>query len=658
MKPTSTPAQSGVLLPHPKYRADIDGLRAIAILSVVGFHAFPAWFKGGFIGVDVFFVISGYLISSIIFGSLDKGGFSFVEFYSRRIKRIFPALVLVLVASYAFGWFVLFPGEYKQLGKHIASGAGFVSNFALWSESGYFDNEAVTKPLLHLWSLGIEEQFYIVWPLLLYWVWKLRSNLLVLIILIVIVSFWLNISKVHSDAVGAFYSPVTRFWELLAGSTLAYLTLYKQNLFAQARQLLMPRPVQSATAPVQDRTALREIKSTVGIVFIAVATFALNRDMAFPGWWALLPTAGAYFLISAGPQAWLNRKVLSHPVLVWFGLISYPLYLWHWPLLTFARIVESDTPSGKTRSAALLASVLLAWLTYLFIEKPVRFGKHSRVKVASLCLLMLTTGSVGYYTYQRNGLGFRFPKIIQDLSSFQYDFKTEYREGTCFLRPDQDESAFANCTDQPSMPDSPSIFLWGDSHAAHLYPGLKKVMGREFKLTQLTTSSCPPVLGISEPLNPHCKDINNYVFDRIVREKPDRVILTAGWRALDPATFSHTLDELIKAKVKRIDLIGPVPRWPDGLPQTLYTFISQGTELGGVPQRMSFGLAPGTEMYDQELQDVATQFGINYISAIKILCNEEGCLTRVGEGVGSLTQWDHGHLTTAGSEFLVSHFPK
>ena len=225
-------------LAHPKYRADIDGLRAIAVLSVVGFHAFPSWFRGGFIGVDIFFVISGYLISTIIVGGLEQSRFSFVEFYVRRIKRIFPALLLVLIASYAFGWFALLADEYKQLGKHIAGGAGFVSNFVLWNESGYFDNAADNKPLLHLWSLGIEEQFYVVWPLLLWFAWKKRFNLLTITVLIAAVSFALNIAKVRSGAVAAFYSPQTRFWELMIGSIVAYFTLHKQNIFPKFKQKL------------------------------------------------------------------------------------------------------------------------------------------------------------------------------------------------------------------------------------------------------------------------------------------------------------------------------------------------------------------------------------------------------------------------------------
>jgi len=208
-------------LTHPRYRPDIDGLRAVAVLAVVGFHAFPALVKGGFIGVDIFFVISGFLITTIIIGSLKRNSFSLLKFYSRRIKRIFPALLLVLIASIVIGGFTLLAGEFKQLSLHIAGGAGFISNFVYWKESGYFDNAADTKPLLHLWSLGIEEQFYIIWPILLWLAWKLRLNLFAIIIVLACISLALNIVTVADDGVAAFYSPQTRFWELLAGSVIA-----------------------------------------------------------------------------------------------------------------------------------------------------------------------------------------------------------------------------------------------------------------------------------------------------------------------------------------------------------------------------------------------------------------------------------------------------
>src|SRR5262249_11722104 len=222
---------------HPAYRPDIDGLRAVAVLSVVGFHAVPSAVPGGFTGVDIFFVISGFLISSIIFGGLQNNAFDFLMFYVRRMKRIFPALIVVLLASFTLGWFYLFTDEYKQLGKHIAGGAGFISNFMLLNEAGYFDQAAETKPLLHLWSLGIEEQFYLAWPILLWTVWRLRLNVLAFIIAVALISFAFNIAASASEPAAAFYSPHTRFWELLAGSLLAWGAVSRgaaQDVFPQA----------------------------------------------------------------------------------------------------------------------------------------------------------------------------------------------------------------------------------------------------------------------------------------------------------------------------------------------------------------------------------------------------------------------------------------
>ena len=217
-------------LSHPTYRPDIDGLRAIAVLSVVIFHAFPKLIPGGFVGVDIFFVISGFLISTILFENIRDNTFSFTEFYSRRIRRIFPALFLVLLACYVFGWFALLPDEFMQLGKNIAAGAGFVSNFVLWSQSGYFDSAAELKPLLHLWSLGIEEQFYIIWPLMLWFASKRGLNVLTLTIVLAVVSFALCIFRGRYDAISAFYSPQTRFWELLIGAVVAYVLMKRNEL--------------------------------------------------------------------------------------------------------------------------------------------------------------------------------------------------------------------------------------------------------------------------------------------------------------------------------------------------------------------------------------------------------------------------------------------
>jgi peptidoglycan/LPS O-acetylase OafA/YrhL len=398
-------------LSHSKYRPDIDGLRAVAVLAVVAFHSFPNWLKGGFIGVDIFFVISGYLISTIIFENLDKDTFSFSEFYARRIKRIFPALILVLVFCFIFGWYELLADEFKELGKHIAAGAGFVSNIVLWSEAGYFDSAADTKPLLHLWSLGIEEQFYIVWPLLLWFAWKQKFNLLTVTVVVSIFSFVLNIKGIKEDPVATFYSPQTRFWELLSGSLLAWVTLYKKNVYANIKSKIdiFLKGKQKA-----DSKTLTDILSFTGLFLLLYGFWQINKEINFPGIWALIPIIGSLLILISGHEALVNRIILSNKIAVWFGLISFPLYLWHWPLLSFARIVEGDMPSYYIRGAAVVLSVLLAWLTYKFVEHPFRFGKRSNVKVTTLVVLIIIVGYIGYNTYKRDGFSFRHKNLTND----------------------------------------------------------------------------------------------------------------------------------------------------------------------------------------------------------------------------------------------------
>lgn len=305
-------------LSHPTYRPDIDGLRAIAVISVVTFHAFPTWIKGGFIGVDIFFVISGFLISTIIFENLESGTFSFAEFYRRRINRIFPALLLVFMVSLIFGWFALLADEYKQLGKHIFAGATFLSNFILWSEAGYFDNSAETKPLLHLWSLGIEEQFYIIWPFAAWISWKKKFNPTILIIISTATSFILNIKGIEKDSTATFYSPQTRFWELLIGSAVANYLFLKKRSFADKKSELNKwiSKVIHRKSQKPDHTILSNTSSFIGITLLTYGFWHISKDTSFPGKWALIPVLGASLIIIAGPNAFINRSILSNKIIV------------------------------------------------------------------------------------------------------------------------------------------------------------------------------------------------------------------------------------------------------------------------------------------------------------------------------------------------------
>lgn len=385
------------LLSHPNYRADIDGLRAIAVMAVVAFHAFPSWMGGGFIGVDIFFVISGFLISTIIFENLDKGTFRFSEFYARRIKRIFPALSTVLVACLLFGWFSLLPDELHQLGKHVTAGAGFVSNFVLWAESGYFDNSAEMKPLLHLWSLGIEEQFYIFWPFLIWLAWRSRMNVYGVIGLLGLGSFVCNIATVYHDPVAAFYSPLTRFWELLCGAVLARYALDSTNAVSHG-SLISSKQKKFFTFSLDRRFQFlkSDVLACTGSFLLILGFTVINKELSFPGHVALLPVLGTFLLIAAGPRAWINRSVLSNKILVWIGLISFPLYLWHWPILSFGRIIYFDAPPLKFKVAAVVASFILAWLTMTYIEKPCRFRGGNALRTARwLFVVLMSLAAVG-----------------------------------------------------------------------------------------------------------------------------------------------------------------------------------------------------------------------------------------------------------------------
>lgn len=527
-------------LTHPKYRADIDGLRALAVLSVVGFHAFQEWVHGGFIGVDIFFVISGFLISTIIYGSLERNSFSFVEFYIRRIKRIFPALLLVLIASFSLGWFALLADEYKQLGRHIAGGAGFISNFLFWNESGYFDNAAETKPLLHLWSLGIEEQFYIIWPLLLWAVWKLRSNLLIITIAVAAISFALNIAYVGSDVVAAFYSPQTRFWELMAGSVLAHAMLQKQNILTKLKHKFktwLSRAVY-AQAPGENDRLLSNVQSVLGAVLIAIGVLFITKEKHFPGWWALLPTLGTVLIIAAGAQAWLNRVVLSHRLLVWFGLISYPLYLWHWPLLSFARIVESETPSREIRIAIVLISIALAWLTYRLIEKPFRNGKYSQTKAITLLILMAVVGYIGYSCYQKDGFGFR------EIAKKSLDF-TQVEEYSGYARCGDGDDTLQWCLYKPNAKTNAALV--GDSHAHDKFLGISKTdKNRNWML--IGNNSCPPIYGISvEIRQQNCQEKSENIIKSLAQSSDIKTVALAFYGSYFLTTPYSADDFLLKS---------------------------------------------------------------------------------------------------------------
>jgi peptidoglycan/LPS O-acetylase OafA/YrhL len=506
---------------HTQYRPDIDGLRAIAIFAVLIFHAFPNWINGGFVGVDIFFVISGFLISSVILKDLRRDTFSYLDFYMRRVRRIFPALALVLATCLLLGWFLAYPDEYQSLGKHIAAGAAFVSNIALWRETGYFDARAETKPLLHLWSLGIEEQFYIVWPLLVAFLYRRTRGSLPIVSVLALASFSLNIWFISSKPGATFYLPVTRFWELLAGSLLAYVTSFHGGLAGALATRFPPL----ALSPPRLRL-FHNLSSWTGLLLISAA-IALTDSRAFPGWWALLPTIGSFLLISAGPEAWFNRRVLSHGAFVFVGLISYPLYLWHWPLLTFARYFEFGQISLAVRGMVVVLSIFFAWLTYRWLETPIRTGNLTRRTPAILVVIVAIFAVCGLGIFLDKGPSARLGHNALALDLDQRP------SADPFLPCSNDMANMSTRIRQPidycvqSSPSAPVVAVFGDSHAEHIYPGLAQSdHSRNWLL--VGHNSCPPVNGINvEGDVLHCRERSEEITRSLARMESIRVVVLA-----------------------------------------------------------------------------------------------------------------------------------
>jgi peptidoglycan/LPS O-acetylase OafA/YrhL len=639
---------------QPSYRPDIDGLRAIAVLLVIGFHAFPNLVPGGYVGVDVFFVISGFLITGLLLQDLENKDFSFSRFYARRIRRIFPALVVVLVVCFAAGWVILPPLDFRSLGINTFGGAAFSSNLVLLGEAGYFDFVAAQKPLLHLWSLGIEEQFYIVWPVLLLLTFSRRLSIVVLASVLLIVSFVWNVRIVGSAA--DFYLPFTRAWELMIGGIIAALAQHTgtpDRAVGRIRSALNAMPQR-----VRDLSSHHDQRALLGIVFILAAVIAgRSNSGAFPGWWALLPTLGTALIITSS-GAWLNRNILSNATVVLIGLVSYPLYLWHWPLLSFASIAVPEL-SWPLRIALVAAAVVLAWLTYRWIEQPIRRGRQFPLKIALLCAAMALIGSAGLAVFYWQGVPYRVPAQIRDMVDIhltpQFEH-AEWRRDKCFF--DVGPSRFEpDCVERDKRP---LLFLWGDSTATSLYPGLKGLQASvDFGLAQFTRGGCPPLPTFGVKELPDCAKSNDLVFAALADAHPDIVLLHSTWDYYNAVPILRDLIERLRAlKIPRIIVMGPSAGWIGGLPGTAYRYYMLHFYLHDparqlIPVRSNFGVNEALYANEQRFRQEVTPWGVEYISAWDALCNGDECLTRTGEGDKALVAFDYVHLTVPGANYLA-----
>ena len=631
---------------HLKYRAYIDGLRAIAVLAVLFFHA-DIGFHGGYVGVDVFFVISGYLITRIILEDLDNGRFQIIEFWERRVRRILPALAVVVLACLVAGWFLFFPLDFGQLGQSVLAQAMLVSNVHFYLESGYFSPAAEVKPLLHTWSLAVEEQFYLLFPFLLIAFQHFsRKSLVPAILLLCVVSFGLCVYLSYTHALACFYLLPTRAWELLIGSFLA----------AIPAQRTSPRWV-------------TESFSCGGLLAILGAVFFYDRHTRFPGVAALLPCVGAALVIWANGHTLTSvGRLLAAPPMVFIGLISYSLYLWHWPVLVFFKYWAIDPIPTSQRLLLLLASLVMAALSWKFVEMPFRkrIAAKSRSRIftfAGVTTAVLFFAALAVYKLQ--GLPSRLPPDALAYATYMngktiHAFRIELSLNQA-LNGDFVELGIGD----KHLPIG--LFVWGDSHAMAVNPVLD-ILCKEhsFRGVAATHSATAPLVGYEDRSEFGLKGdsiaFNDAVVEFIRRKHVNNVVLAARWDYyIDIDKGTNRLRSGVLATINalhdsgaRIWIMRQVPKHRWNVPQALVSAAWHG----GSPEELGCSLA-------EHLQEIKRQdpifegFGAKFSSVTvldptDLFVNASG-RCRVAEG-GKPLYMDKDHLTVVGAMLLQPLF--
>ena len=528
------------------WRNDITGLRALAVLPVLIFHAFPSLIPGGFFGVDVFFVISGYLISGIIFRGMIKESFSYRSFYEKRIKRILPNLLLLLTFVSVLGYFFLLGQEYRNLGQHIYSSAAFIQNFHLLSEIGYFTEDALRKPLLHLWSLAIEEQFYIVFPIICTFIWRLsHSQKLIGHMVFLITGGSFLACLLVQDKSFAFYFPLTRFWELGCGIVLAF---FESFGYIRTKRALL---------------GFRHFLSCMGLAFVTIPMFIYTPAMIHPGGITLLPVLGSVALIMAQPDAVINRTLLSWAPMTFVGLISYSLYLWHWPLLAFIFICVPNVPASML-IGALTLSFVLATLVYYFVENPVRISKGWGKLSTTLLLLIGLVIAFGFGQLIREYNGFPNRSINKQQAEL-----ARIRSGWIHWKkiPTIDfNGSKIHVTDTKSFP---SILFAGDSHL-HVYHMRIKTLSQSYNRTAAFTApgGCY-ILNGAISNDAKCQNASRDFYELLKDPRIQTVVIGNKWgdRDVDSAEFLSGIERFKSSLKKRPDLQAYIlldPPWDKG----------------------------------------------------------------------------------------------
>jgi peptidoglycan/LPS O-acetylase OafA/YrhL len=634
-----------------KYRPEIDGLRAIAVLPVIFFHAGLYGFSGGFVGVDIFFVISGFLITSLILSEKDLSTFKLLDFYERRARRILPALFLVIFTCAPIAWAKFLPAELKAFSFSTLATVTFVSNIFFWRTSGYFEPASELKPLLHTWSLSVEEQYYLIFPLIITLLWKFKRNyILFTLIIICIGSMVFAQTYAISNPNFAFFALPTRIWELLIG---AFVSFYLNQKKYYSSSILA-----------------NQIGSIIGFSLIALSIYLFDSKTTYPSLYTLAPTIGAAMLIIFATPKTMIGMMLSSRLLSSIGLLSYSMYLWHQPLFAFAR--HSLEPSSALMFALMLAILSLSFLSWKYVETP--FRNRRLISTTNLFIFCIVSSisliAIAAYTISKNGdLGQvsnekkEFLAYFENSSpNWQYSEKIDlsskirnecnffnieqYRLGKITYTPT--DSIDTSCY-KVSTYNSKAIFIWGDSHAQRLNWGLKETKPSDWALLQVASSGCSPMLVFIENRHHYCEYSNWFALKEIQKIKPRVVLISQN--------LDHNLSQMLEiskfltdAGVGKVIFTGPTPHWRNYLP-----FIIASDLFKNTPARTFIGIDKSIILLDKNLKaNFPISENVQYVSLIDYFCNEQGCLTHFGEDVkAGITSNDEGHLTPISSLYLA-----
>lgn len=603
---------------YKKFRLDINGLRAFAVISVVLYHFGVPYVSGGFVGVDVFFVISGFLMTGIVLERVDHKGV--LDFYIARFLRIVPALLVVVITLMAFGMFALSTNEYEGLSRNAIASLLFYSNNYYAIHSSYFDPSSELNFLLHTWSLSAEWQFYILYPLLVILIKKLRLPVGLALSAIFTISLTITLMRVTGTREDIFYLLPTRAWEMLAGG-LVYMASVRYK---------MPEWIKHCDG--------------YGIALIVVAATILHSNGYWPSYSTFAPVLGASMVILANDQ---NSIFTSNRVAQWAGKISYSVYLWHWPVVVAMRYYQIDF-SAINIFIGVVSSFALGELSYRIIESTLR----KRARLIFNISLFAVALSACMFVMLTKGISFRFSDALKQVVEYRMD-NSSWRPDTCFLNPEQDYTAFSKCQDKMT---SKSFVVWGDSHAAHLMPGLRSVFGNDLNITQRSASLCPPIIGLQIDGRPHCKAINDMVAREISDNKPNTVLMSALWSVYPMRDYlPGTIKFLKDSGVKNIILVGPFPVWKKTL---IDTIEETGVNAG---RTVPWGMTDETRNLrdnDAYLRELAKDNSLTYISPLDTMCTESYCKAIIGHKNAYPVQFDFAHLTPEGSRWFIEEVEK